>query len=140
LRKQEPNGQEMSGRVRGVQRATPADHVVDSARRRVVVKFGKRLTAADIQKYAFWLVAHPSFAPDFSEIVDLTGVEDLDLKADDFLKLADQIDPFSATAKRAFVAQNSTQHHAARMHKILRPEGNIRIFRSFEEAERWLQD
>ncbi len=134
------NGQGTSTRADGAQRGTPAEHVIDRERRRVVVKFGKRLTAGDIQKYAFWLVANPSFAPDFSEIVDLSGVEDLDLQADDFIKLADQIDPFSPGAKRAFVAHNSVQNHAARMHKVLRPEANIRIFRSYEEAERWVRD
>jgi hypothetical protein len=31
--------------------------------------------------------------------VDLTEVEELDLQADEFLKLADEIDPFSPDAK-----------------------------------------
>jgi hypothetical protein len=39
------------------------------------------------------------FPSNYSEIVDLTKVEELDLEADEFLKLADEIDPFSPDAK-----------------------------------------
>jgi len=114
------------------------EHVVDSEKRQVVVKFRKKLTAKDIERYACQLRANPSFRPDFSEIVDLREVEQLDLQADDFLRLADEIDPFSLDAKRAFVVQDQVQNHAARMHKVLRTKRNIEIFRSFEEAERWI--
>ncbi len=79
-----------------------------------------------------------SFNPTYAEIVDLTEVEELDLKAQEFLKLADEIDPFSLHAKRAFVIRNSVQNHAARMHKVRRAPRNIEIFRSVEEAERWI--
>lgn len=111
---------------------------IDKNRRLVVVKFGRRTIVEDIAKYARQLVMNPDFQPTFSEIVDLREVERLDLEADDFLKLADQIDPFSLEAKRAFVVRNSVQSHAARMHKILRSNRNIEIFRSLGEAERWV--
>ena len=115
-----------------------AECVVDAARRLVTVKFGKKLTFADIERYAKQLRLNPSFQPDYSEIVDLTEVEELDLQADEFLKLADKIDPFSPEAKRAFVVRTSVQSHAARMHKVLRTQRNIEIFHSIEEAERWI--
>jgi len=115
-----------------------AEYVVDAGRRLVAVKFGKKLTVNDIERYAKWLRLNPSFRPDFSEIVDLTQVEELDLKADEFLRLADEIDPFSPAAKRAFVVRNSVQSHAARMHKVLRTQRNIEILNSVEEAERWI--
>jgi hypothetical protein len=114
-------------------------HVVNAEKRQVLVKFGKKLTIADVEKYVAMLIASPDFRPDFSEIVDLTGVEDLNLTADDFLKLADQVDPFSPQAKRAFVVRSSVQGHAARMHKILRTQQTVEIFRSVEEAELWIQ-
>jgi len=115
-----------------------AECVVDPGRRLVTVKFGKKLTFGDIERYAKRLLLNPSFQPDYSEIIDLTEVEELDLQADEFLKLADKIDPFSPVAKRAFVVRTSTQNHAARMHKVLRTQRNIEIFRSVEEAERWV--
>ena len=117
----------------------PARFVVDSEKRVIVVRFGKKVAAEDIGEYVRQLLAHPSFRPGFSEIVDLSEVEELDLQADEFLKLADEIDPFSDGAKRAFVVQNQVQSHAARMHKVLRNPRNIEIFSSVEEAERWIR-
>ena len=115
-----------------------AEYVVDVARRLVTVKFGKKMTVEDIERYARLLRSNPSFQPDYSEIVDLTQVEELNLQADEFLRLADEIDPFAPQAKRAFVIRTSTQKHAARMHRVLRTQRNIEIFESIEEAERWI--
>lgn len=65
-------------------------------------------------------------------------MEKLDLKAEDFIRLADQVDPFSLASRRAFVVRNSVQAHAARMHKILRTQRRFEIFHSLEEAEQWI--
>ena len=118
--------------------AGPADYVLDTDKRLVSVKLRNKVTASDIARYAASLRANPLFDPDFSEIVDLTGVEELDIKAEEFIRLADEIDPFSVQAKRAFVARGSVQNHAARMHKILRTQRNISIFTSVEAAQRWI--
>lgn len=117
---------------------TSAEYVINQTNRLVVVKFGKKLTVGDIERYAKLLQLNPSFHPDYAEIVDLTQVEELDLQADEFLRLADEIDPFSPEVKRAFVVRSSVQNHAARMHQILRSPRNIQIFHSIEEAERWI--
>lgn len=111
---------------------------VDVERRLVTVKFGTRVTAEEIGEYVRKLRDHPLFEPTFSEIADLRDAEDIALLADDFLKLADEVDPFSPEAKRAFVAKTSIQNHAARLHKILRSQRNIEIFRTLEDAERWI--
>jgi hypothetical protein len=115
-----------------------ARHDVDPERRLVIVTFGKKLTVKDIERYAAILRANPIFQPSFSEIADLSQVEEIDLQADEFIRLADQIDPFSTDARRAFVARTSIQNHAARMHKILRTQRNIEIFRTVAEATRWI--
>jgi len=111
---------------------------VDIERQLVTVKFGNRVTAEEIGKYVEKLLVQPSFQPTFSEIVDIREAKDIDLQADDFLKLADQVDPFSPEAKRAFVVRTTVQNHAVRMHKILRSQRNIGIFQTLEEAERWI--
>lgn len=111
---------------------------VDVERKLVTVKFGNRVTAEEIGEYVQKLRTHPLFEASFSEIADLREAVDIDLQADQFLKLADEVDPFSQEAKRAFVAKTSEQNHAARMHKILRLQRNFKIFRTFEEAERWV--
>jgi hypothetical protein len=112
---------------------------VDVERRIVLAQFGKTVTLTDIRRYTEQLRAHPKFDASFSEIIDLREVEDLALKAADFLKLADEIDCFEPGAWRAFVVHNSVQDHAARVHKLLRPKGNTRIFSSPEEAREWIE-
>ena len=93
-----------SSHQRGVRLSRSAEAAVDAES---TVKFGKKLTVGDIERYAALLRANPLFRPGFSEIVDLSEVEEFDPEADEFLKLADKIDPFSIDAKRAFVARNS---------------------------------
>ena len=115
-----------------------AEYLIDAPKRLVLVRFGKKVTLQDIGTYSMQLTSDPCFDPMLSEIVDLRDAEELNLEADDFLRLADKIDPFSADAKRAFVVRTSVQKHAARMHKILRTQRNIGIFQSIEEAERWI--
>lgn len=114
------------------------DFSIVRERRLVVVKFEGSVSVQEIAKYAESLVAHPDCDPSFSEITDLRDVQNFDLQANDFLTLADQIDPFSLAAKRAFVVQTSLQNQAARMHKFLRPHRTIEIFESVAEAEEWL--
>jgi uncharacterized protein (DUF2384 family) len=111
---------------------------IDKDRRLVVVKFEGSVTLQEIARYVESLVAHPDFDPSFSEITDLRAVEHFDLQANDFLTLADQIDPFSLTARRAFVVRTSAQNQVARMHKFLRPHRTIDIFESVAQAEEWL--
>lgn len=116
-----------------------AEYFIDTEKNLVVVRFGKKLTVADIERYAKLLRSNPWFRAGCAEIADLTQVEELDLQAEEFLRLADDIDPFSPTAKRAFVVGNAVQNHAARLHKILRAQRNIEIFHSVEEAEQWIR-
>jgi len=118
--------------------AEAAEFSIDIDRRVVMVRFGPKVTIQTIADYARRLRTHHCFESAFAEITDLREVEDLDLRADDFLKLADEIDPFSLEAKRAFLVRTAVQNHAARMHKILRSNRTIEIFGNMEEAERWL--
>lgn len=105
----------------------------------IIVKFSKKLRAADIEQYAQRLVSNPFFDPSFSEIVDLTEVEEVELRGDDLLRLADHIDPFSFDSKRAFVVKDAKQSHQARMYQISRlSKDNIRAVRSIDEAKRWI--
>ncbi|MFZ0198428.1 MAG: hypothetical protein WB523_01135 [Candidatus Sulfotelmatobacter sp.] len=129
----------MHSRRQTRQFAELSEYVLDVDRRLVSVKFRKKVTVGAIEEYAASLRANPLFHPDFSEIVDMTEADDLDLKAEDFIRLADRIDPFSMHARRAFVARDAVQKHASRMHKILRTQRNFSIFGSVEEAERWIK-
>ena len=102
------------------------------------MKFARKVTVADIESYSRLLRSSPEFTPDFAEIVDLTDVEELDLHPDEFIRLADEIDPFGPEAKRAFIVRTAVQKHAARMHKVLRTSKNIEVFQSRKEALAWV--
>jgi len=118
-----------------------AAYSIDPNRRMVLVRFGKSLGARDISNYADSLRNNPRFDPSFSELVDLSKVETLELGPEEALHLADAVDPFLANARRAFVVQSSAPAYAARIHMLLRAENqNIRIFESMDEARQWLQD
>lgn len=118
----------------------PTQFEVDTEKRLIAVRFFGKVTIRKIAEYAANLRAHPNFRPVFGELVDLREVREMDLQVYDFLGLADNIDPFSPDAKRAFVVRNTVQSHAARMHKVLRPKRNIEIFESLERAERWVRE
>jgi hypothetical protein len=78
----------------------------------VAVTFGNKLTVHDIRRSAERLQLNPSFRPNYSEIVDLTDVAELNLQADEFLALADKIDPFSHDPRRAFIVRTSVQNRS----------------------------
>ncbi len=108
--------------------------------RLVCIKFGKQLSFYDVKSYAERLSADPRFNSSFSEIVDLSDVEELTMSPAETMRLADMADPFRIGAKRAFVARTDMQIRAARMHQLLRNDQvNIRIFGSLEKAEEWIE-
>jgi hypothetical protein len=104
----------------------------------VVITLGNRVTINQLEEYARLLQLNPCFTPSFSEIADMRAAEEIALGADEMMRMADEIDPFSYEAKRAFVVKTPSQAHAARMHKILLTHRNFEIFRSMEEAQRWI--
>lgn len=125
-------------KLRSLQSRGDAEFHIDVEERIVFVRFAKQTAVSDIRRYTERLREHPSFDPEFSEIVDLREVENLALNAPDFLKLADEIDCFSPGAWRGFVVHGSVQNHAARMHQILRLQKNMRIFSSVPDAKAWI--
>jgi len=112
---------------------------IDAQKRLVTVRFEGTVTFDEIARYAKRLLAHRDFEPTLSEITDLREVSELNLQANDFLRLADKIDPFWPEATRAFVVRTAVQNHAARMHKILRIERKIEIFQSLDAAKKWIE-
>jgi hypothetical protein len=112
---------------------------VDSAARVVSARASGELTFTTIVSYASRLRRDRSFSPAFSEIVDLRAVESVSLSTREVMTLANDIDPFLANSKRAFVVRNQDQINVAHLHRILRPQTNtIRVFHSIEEAREWV--
>ena len=118
----------------------PFDYTIDTGARVVSVRATGTLTFAKIVDYASRLRVDPRFSPAFAEIVDLRLVESVQLSASEAIRLADQVDVFSFTSKRAFVAQSQAQINAGQLHRILRPAStNIRLFFSMDEARAWIR-
>jgi hypothetical protein len=119
----------------------PAGFIVYPELRLVHVVVGEMLTVQQLTGYVAALRQDPRFEPDFSEIVDLTGVEEITITAEEAMALADQIDPYSMTARRAFVTRTPQQLHVARMHQLLQGDNcNIQIFSSMAEAIAWIEN
>ena len=115
------------------------DYRVDADHGRVYVRFAGKLTVDLIGRYTDALRDNQGFEPGWSEIVDLRKVEEIEISAEETIALADQVDPFSLSSRRAFVVSNELQRHRARMQQLLRsPSKTIGIFNTIGEAEAWV--
>lgn len=124
----------VAGEKHSLEYRVDADHAL------VYVRFAGKPTAKDIECYADALRKDPRFEPGWSEIVDLRAVEEIQISADEAIRLADRVDPFSLSSRRAFLVGNDFQRHAARMQQILRsPFKSIGIFDTMAEAEAWVR-
>jgi hypothetical protein len=91
------------------------------------------------------LRSDPSFDPQFSELIDLNGVSEIQMNYADF-RSQQEMNPFSASSKRAFVVTSpNSVFGTARMYQIMRSEDACRsedvcvgVFKSVEDAMRWL--
>jgi len=106
----------------------------------VYVRFAGTLTSTDIARYADALRKHPGFKDHWSEIVDLRSIEDFQITPDETIALADTIDLFSLSSRRAFTVANHLQFHAARMQQVLRsPSKSVGICENLADAEHWVR-
>jgi hypothetical protein len=107
----------------------PAHFNVDSERRLITVRFDCEVTVQDVVQYLESLKANSAFAPDFSELVDLTKVMSSEVDFQAAMMLAHDVDPFSRKARRAFVAPRAATFGTVRMYQMAR--GERRQHRSF---------
>jgi hypothetical protein len=120
-------------------RESSLDYRIDADHGRVYVRFAGKLTLDLIGRYTDELRKNRAFETGWSEIVDLRAVEEMDISAEETIALADQLDPFSLSSRRAFIVRNELQRHRARMQQILRsPCKTIGIFETMAEAETWV--
>jgi hypothetical protein len=111
--------------------------IVDPKNRVVLAKFGRRLTVADVEHYAADLRKNPAFHPSFSELSDLTEVENPQIDYASAARFARESDPFSHASKRAIVAPKRAICEVARMYQLIRNDENIVLFKTVDEAKRW---
>ena len=112
--------------------------IVDSKNRIVIAKFGGRLTIAEAEHYADDLRNNTAFDPSFSELADMTEVEDPQINYASAAQFARERDPFSHESKRAVVAPKRAMYETAKMYKLIRKDENIVLFKTVDEAKDWL--
>jgi len=91
--------------------------IVDSKNRIVSANFGRRLTMSDAERFATDFRNNPAFDPSFSELSDLTDVEDPQIDFASAARFARYSDPFSHESKRAIVAPKLVMYETALMYK-----------------------
>ncbi|MFZ0213716.1 MAG: hypothetical protein WBE20_04740 [Candidatus Acidiferrales bacterium] len=117
----------------------PAGYTIDKDRR-VVMSFGSGvLTKADLLAHRRKLLSDTDFDPSFSQIMDFTGVTEVDVEAADIREMAtDHV--FSPSSRRAIIAGTIAIYGLARLfeiHRDMRGERGIRVFRNREEGFAW---
>ena len=82
----------------------------------------------------------PAFDPGFAELVDFTGVSEVQIGCVDDLKSLQELDPFFTSSKRALVVgPQSSTYGAARLYQMMRKdESRVEIFKNRKEALQWL--
>jgi hypothetical protein len=110
---------------------------IDRAKRLVRVAFFGELAGSDLTQYVDGLLKE--FKRQFSEIVDLTAVDRINITPAEAIALADAVDPFDVNSRRAFVTCKESQTNAARMHQILRtPSGTLPSSIPSTKRKQWI--
>jgi hypothetical protein len=119
----------------------PCDCELDLSRRWVKVRASGLLTYAEVMTARLKFTGHPHFMPDFFQLYDVREVTRASLTASEVIELA-KAPIFAPTARRACVTTNGETYGIARMFQIYRSVNDgkeqIRLFRSIEAAEAWL--
>jgi hypothetical protein len=118
----------------------PAFHKIDKERRFVLTTATGVFGMEEALAHRARLVVDPDFDPSYSQLVDLTHVTRIDLRAGDLRQLAKQ-DPFSLASRRAFLVSSDLGFGLSRMYEMFREatgEHGIRVFRNLDEALDWV--
>ena len=116
---------------------------VDPARRTRVATFLGTVTDAELLGSYGALVAQPDYDATLDDMVDMRGVERLEVSSEAVHRLVSMftpLDPEGVVTRLAIVAPRDDVFGMARMYEILRSDApeQIRVFRHRPEAELWL--
>jgi hypothetical protein len=118
----------------------PVSYEIDKQQRLVVCTATGVCTADDVLRFREQLLSDSRFDPDFSELVDATGVSRAEISPEQVRFVAEG-SPFSANSRRALVAANDLGFALLRVYEIvrgLRGDRQVQVFRSRAEALQWL--
>ena len=110
--------------------------------RRLVVTFGTGpLTKEDVFGHMDRLSSDPKFDPDFCQLMDFRQITNVQFGPEEVRQFA-QRNIYSPRARRSILVKDDLQYGLARMfeiHRELRGETGIRVFRTLDEATDWIQ-
>ncbi len=118
----------------------PATYRLDLSRRLVWSRAWGILRDDELAAHSRTLRADPQFAPEFSQIQDLTAVERFELTPAG-LQIVAWLNPFGPGARRAVVGPTDVGFGLARMHQGMRGDNGdeLNVFRDIPAALRWLE-
>lgn len=121
----------------------PCDYEMDVERRWVRSRAWGVLTLKELVEARRRFAADPAFQPEFCQLFDGREVTRVAMTAAEAGELAKD-GVFSSQSRRAFVAPGRETHDLVRMYQFFRkvnaPSEPLRVFRTMEEAERWLAE
>jgi hypothetical protein len=120
--------------------AMPAYFKIDKERRLVMSTGAGVFTMTDALAHQENLLKNPDFEPNFSQLMDLTHITEVDLTSED-LRTLSQRSIFSRDSRRAILVNSDVVFGLARMFEALREyygEEGIRVFRNLDDALEWV--
>ena len=118
----------------------PASVKVDVKSGIVYSSFEGALNDNDILTHRDVLKSHPNFNPQFSEIVDFTGVTHLKVTVGLINSMAKSDSLYSPESRHAVIAPHDMTYGVARLYQMLALETrpNVAVVRSMAEAHRFV--
>jgi hypothetical protein len=119
----------------------PVTYTLDAARRLVLSRASGLVTAEDFVEHGKRLGQDPGFDPGFCQLLDCSEVRELRLSTEALRGMA-RFRLFGPGSRRAVVAPRDLHYGLARMYEMLRGDApeQLQVFRTREEAERWLEE
>ena len=124
----------------GSGKCVSAFYTIDKERRLVLSSGDGVLTKEDIWGHMDRLSNDPDFNPEFSQVVDFRQITALEVEPEDVRQFAER-NIFSPHSRRAILVKDDLQFGLARMfeiHRELKGEMGIRVFRTLDEAMDWI--
>ena len=118
----------------------PVAYEIDKKRRLVVCTVTGPVAVEDVVRFREQLLGDSDFDPNFSQLVDATGITRTDIRPDQARSLAEE-SPFSRNSRRALIAGSDLGFALLRVYEIvrgLRGDRQVRVFRNRAAAMEWL--
>ena len=121
----------------------PVSDVVDTANRLIVTTCWGVVTYSEVIEHQNRLRGNPDFSPEYSQIIDATGVTSVQFSSDEAQILVRRL-PFKSGSYRALAASSPAVFGMARMLQTLRElaggEECVAVFADLSSAVKWLDE